>query len=145
MIYWSTKTVQDITRFAPDSKGYLSGLKADMRLSSVALQFRMHPLMVSCWTCLIGKVVPDYGEAAATLILQDDNTQAQAALKAHLDHYGPLLPPSIAVLMKESGMEKLKQIKKRPAKSSNGAVGRLAGRRPAWKLFNWKHSHRKTR
>ena len=32
MTYWSTKTVQDITRFAPDSKGYLSGLKADMRL-----------------------------------------------------------------------------------------------------------------
>ena len=65
MTYWSTKTVHDITRLAPDSKGYLSGLKADMSLSSVALQYRMHPLIVSCWTCLIGKVVSDYGEAAA--------------------------------------------------------------------------------
>ena len=145
MKYWSTKKVQDITGFAPDSKGYLSGLQADMGLSSVALQYGMHPLMVSCWTCLIGNVVSDYGEAAATNFLRDDNPQAQAVLKKHFEKYGCLLPPSIAALMTCSGMKKLKKMKKRPGKSSNGAVGRLAGRRPTWKLYNWKHSHRKTR
>ena len=112
MTYWSTKTVQDITRLAPDSKGYLSGLKADMSLSSVAIEYGMHPFMVSCWTCPIGKVVSDYGEAAATLFLKDDNPQAQAALKGHLEQYGPLLPPSIAVLMRASGMKTLKKMMK---------------------------------
>ena len=143
MTYWGTKTVQGITRLAPDSKGYLSGLKAYMGLSSVAIQYGMPPLMASCWACLIGKVVSDYGEAAATLFLQDDNPQAQSALKEHLEQYGPLLPPSIAVLMRASGMKKLIKMMKRPAKSSKGTVGRLAGKRPSWKLFRWKHSQMK--
>ena len=85
MTYWGTKTVQGITRLAPDSKGYLSGLKADMRLSSVAIQYGMHPLMVSCWACLIGKVVSDYGETAGFENRQYDNPQAQAALKGHFE------------------------------------------------------------
>ena len=46
MAFWSTKTVADIAGLAPDSKGYLCGLKADMKLSSVAIKYGMHPLMV---------------------------------------------------------------------------------------------------
>ena len=70
MAYWTTKTVADITSLAPDSRGYLCGLKADLKLSSVATEYGMHPLMVPCWTCLIGKLVGDFGEARAKKFLR---------------------------------------------------------------------------
>ena len=107
MAYWTTKTVAGIADLAPDSKGYMSRMKADMKLSSVAIQFGMHPLMVPCWASLIGKAVKDYGEAAATEFLQDTNQTAEAALTRHFKDYGDCLPPSIDVLMAESGFSKI--------------------------------------
>ena len=84
----------------------MSGLKADMKLSSVAIQFGMHPLMVTCWTCLIGKAVKDYGEAAATEFLQGTNPTAKAALTRHFEKYGDCHPPSMAVLMADFDLTK---------------------------------------
>ena len=43
-------------------------LEKDDKLSAVAIQFGMHPLMVPCWTCLIGKVVADFIEVVPHII-----------------------------------------------------------------------------
>ena len=45
--HWTTKKVADIVGLAPDSNGYTSGLKADKTLSRFAIDFGMHPLMVT--------------------------------------------------------------------------------------------------
>ena len=114
MTYWTAKTVVGFTNLAPDSRGSLSGLKVDQKLSSVATEYGMHPLMVPCWTCLIGKVVRNFGKAGAMNILRDDNPTAAAALADHLKTYGAGLPPSLTVLMTDSQMKKLK-VQKRSA------------------------------
>ena len=70
--------------------------------------------MVSCWTCLIGAVVKDYGEAAIWHFLKDGNMLTEALLTRHFATYGESLPPSIAVLIVNSDMVKLK-VMQRPA------------------------------
>ena len=74
----------------------------------------MHPLMVSCWTCLIGTVVKDYGEAAIWHFLKDGNRLTEALWTRHFATYGESLPPSIAVLVGKSNLVKLK-VKQQPA------------------------------
>jgi len=111
MAYWAAKTVNDMARLAPDSRGYMSGFEADRTLASVAKQYGMHPLMVPCWTCLVGKVVNDFGEACANEFLRDGNPTAEAALARHLKKYGKCSPPSLTVLMTDSGMNKIKKVK----------------------------------
>ena len=106
------KTVADISSLAPDSHGHLAGLKADGLLSAVAIEYGMHPLMVPCWTCLIGKVVGDFGEARAKKFLRDGNPTAEAALARHLEKYGHGLPPSLTVLMADSNMKKVKVLRR---------------------------------
>ena len=108
------KTVADMSSLAPDSRGYLGGLDADRKLSSVAAEYCMHPLMVPCWTCLIGKVVVDFGEEQVKEFLSDKNPAAVDALTDHLDSYGDALPPSLNVLMADANVPKRK-IVKRPA------------------------------
>ena len=81
--YWATKSIADLSDLAPDSFGHMSGMKADMKLSSVAIQFGMHPLIVPCWSCIITEAVEEYGEAAAAEFLQDTNQTAEAALTRH--------------------------------------------------------------
>ena len=107
MASWTTKTVAGIADLAPDSKGYMSRMKADMKLSPVAIQFGMHPPMVPVWACSIGKAVKDYGEAAATEFLQDTNPTAKAALTRHFEKYGDCLPPSMAVMMADLDLTKI--------------------------------------
>ena len=115
LAYWTTKSIADLSDLAPDSLGYMSGMKADMKLSSVAIQFGMHPLIVPCWSCIITEAVEEYGEAAATEFLRDTNQTAEAALTRHFKEYGDCLPPSIAVLMADSGFKKSRVLLKRPA------------------------------
>ena len=86
--YWAHKNVADYPSLAPDSKGHMNGLKADRTLSSVATQYYMHPLMLSWWTCLIGKVVSDVGEAQTEELLKDDNSTTVEALNRHIARYG---------------------------------------------------------
>ena len=102
MSYWTGKTVAHLSRLAPDSKEYLGGLDADRKLSCVAAEYGMHPLLVPCWTRLIGKVVADFGEDGAKEFLRDDNLTAGAALLGHFAKYGPTHPPSLAVLMADA-------------------------------------------
>ena len=115
MDYWDAKHVADYLRLAPDSKGHLNGLKADRTLSSVATEYRMHPLMLPCWTCLIGKVVSDVGEAKAKELLKDDNLQTAEALNDHISLYGDGLPPSITLLVEKVTGNKV-SVMKRPSR-----------------------------
>ena len=105
MTYWTAKTVWDLTSLSPDQTNYLNGLEANKKLSSLAAEYRMHPLMVPCWTCLLGRVVEDFGAAAATQVLRVDNKVAATALARHLKTYGAGLPPSLIVLMTDSQMK----------------------------------------
>ena len=113
MTYWTAKTVADLTSLAPDMRNYLIGLKVNQKLSCLAAEYRMHPLMVPCWTCLIGKVVKDFGEAGAKNFLRDDNQTAEAALADHLKKYGHGLPPSLTILMTDCQMKKVKKVLRR--------------------------------
>ena len=94
----------DLPNDAPgkDSRVHLAGLKADTKLSWLATTYGMHPLMVSCWTCVIGSVVWDYGEAAIGQILKDGNISTEALLTRHFATYGENLPPSVDLLAKKS-------------------------------------------
>ena len=115
MTYWTAKTVWGLTSLAPDQTNYLNGLEANKKLSSLAGEYSMHPLMVPWWTCLIGRVVEDFGAAAARQFLRDENKIATQALAAHLRKHGAGLPPSLTVLMTDCEIKKLK-VKKLPAK-----------------------------
>mgnify|MGYP003328565027 CR=1 FL=1 len=84
MTYWTAKTVWDLTSLAPDQTNYLNGLEANKKLSSLAGEYSMHPLMVPWWTCLIARVVEDFGAQAARQFLRDENRIATQALPAHL-------------------------------------------------------------
>ena len=117
MTYWTAKTVADLTSLAPDMRNYLIGLKVNQKLSSLAAEYRMHPLMVPCWTCLLGRVVEDFGAAAATQVFRVDDKIAAKALARHLKTYGAGLPPSLTVLMTDSQMKKL-LVQKRHARAT---------------------------
>ena len=107
--YWSSLTVAGLRNYAADSNGHLPGLKADTKLSCIAIQYGTHSLMVSCWTFLIDAVVKDYGEAAIGHFLKDGNRLTEALLTRHFAMYGESLPPSINLLAKKSYLIRLRR------------------------------------
>ena len=115
--YWKSKTIADIRFLAPDSNKHLSALSPTQSLLALAIKFRMHPLLVPCWACLVGSAVDVHGLEQAAMFLHDDNLVALTVFDAHVHKWGEKLPPSIAVLMEASGLEHAKR-KKRPAAAS---------------------------
>ena len=67
----------------------------------------MHPLLVSCWTCLIGKAISDHGIEAATTCLHDDNKDTKKEFEKNLSTWGADLPLSMSLLLKACGYPKL--------------------------------------
>ena len=101
--FWRSKTLDDFGAFAPDSNAYLKSYPADINVLAVAVEYKMHPLMISCWTCLIGKAVDDFGLAATAETLLDDNEVTMEICSRHLQSCGKDLPPSMSILMKAFG------------------------------------------
>ena len=120
--YWQTKALGDLRRLSPDSNAHLQGQPLGVNLLDFALRFQMHPLMVSCWTCLIGKAVDDYGYEQTRVILHDDNASTAAIFQQHLARWGDDLPPSMTVLMEACGAKKVPKKKKNKNKSGSQDV-----------------------
>ena len=55
--YWKNTFWKDYESIVPDSGKHLDGIPGNCSLYTVASTFKMHPLMLSCWTCLLHDAV----------------------------------------------------------------------------------------
>ena len=109
--FWRSQTLADLNSLAPDSKSHLSSLPQDSTLFDIAKEFKMHPFMISCWACLIGKACDDYGIIATSKTLCDDNEATAGIFSNHVTQWGDMLPPSMSMLMAACGKKRVKKIK----------------------------------
>ena len=111
IIFWRSKTLDELSAFAPDSHSHLDSYPAETTLLRLAMDFNMHPLLVSCWSCLIGKAVADYGFEQTLDALRDDNETTISALDNHVSLWGEELPPSMSRLMQACGHNKRRKLR----------------------------------
>ena len=55
--FWKNTFWKDYESIVPDSGKHLDGIPGNCSLYTVASTFKMHPLMLSCWTCLLHDAV----------------------------------------------------------------------------------------
>ena len=104
--FWRSRDIADLRRMAPDSNQYLknfpfqsSSANSKYNLLDLARQFRMHPLLLPCWTCLLGQAVSDYGFETTRTTLRDDNINTMNVLEQYRRRWGADLPPSMSRLV----------------------------------------------
>ena len=70
--FWMKTKQSEMAEIMPDYGEHLKSIPEETPLSTVRLTFNVHPLMLSCWTCLLQDAVSQFGEKACREVFKKD-------------------------------------------------------------------------